>query len=215
MLDRPRIVKEGKEAEEEEDDDEDEEDEELPSYLREQSSDEEHAALYSKNKLNANGESSLHLYSTLLCFPLLYLLYSTLLYSLMLFRDLSYRALHCTLFLSPLLSSDLSVILFSQLLCYFSTSSQPLTFIMIKSNHMTGKKAKDRKNDVTGFRANTWLPSEARSVNTQRAAVEQRDSDRAQRDAVLDGSRAPKLTGRNRQMKVRYAATIYCPSMLY
>ena len=89
MLDRPRIVKEGKEAEEEEDDDEDEEDEELPSYLREQSSDEEHAALYSKNKLNANGESSLHLYSTLLnstllnstllSSTLLTLLYSTLL----------------------------------------------------------------------------------------------------------------------------------------
>ena len=77
---------------------------------------------------------------------------------------------------------------------------------------MTGKKARDRKNDVTGFRANTWLPSEARSVNTQRAAVEQRDSDRAQRDAVLDGSRAPKLTGRNRQMKVRCAVTLYCPS---
>ena len=56
MLDRPRIVKEGNEGEEEEDD-EDDEDEELPSYLREQSSDEEHAALYSKNKLNANGES--------------------------------------------------------------------------------------------------------------------------------------------------------------
>lgn len=55
MLDRPRIVKEGNEEEEEEDE-EDDEDEELPSYLREQSSDEEHAALYSKNKLNANGE---------------------------------------------------------------------------------------------------------------------------------------------------------------
>ena len=55
MLDRPRIVKEGNEGEEDEDE-EDDEDEELPSYLREQSSDEEHAALYSKNKLNANGE---------------------------------------------------------------------------------------------------------------------------------------------------------------
>jgi hypothetical protein len=43
--------------------------------------------------------------------------------------------------------------------------------------------------------------------------VEQRDSDRAQRDAVLDGSRAPKLTGRNRQMKVRCAAMMYCPSI--
>lgn len=65
MLDRPRIVKEGKEGEEEDDEEEDEdEDEELPSYLREQSSDEEHAALYSKNKLNANGQSWLLLNPT-------------------------------------------------------------------------------------------------------------------------------------------------------
>jgi hypothetical protein len=57
MLERPRIVKEGElEAVE----DEEEEDEELPSYLREQSSDEEDAALYSKNKLTANGECRMH-----------------------------------------------------------------------------------------------------------------------------------------------------------
>jgi hypothetical protein len=61
-----------------------------------------------------------------------------------------------------------------------------------------GKRKKDRKDDVTGYRANTWLPSESRSVNDQRAAVEQRDKERAIRDGVLDGSRAPKLTGRNR-----------------
>ena len=80
----------------------------------------------------------------------------------------------------------------------------------------TGKKAKDRKNDVTGFRANTWLPSESRSVNSQRAAVEQRDSDRAQRDAVLDGSRAPKLTGRNRQMKVQIPLSLFkCMIIIY
>jgi hypothetical protein len=157
MLDRPRIVKEGKEAEEEEDDDdeEDEEDEELPSYLREQSSDEEHAALYSKNKLNANGEScsySTLLYSTLLYSTLLYstLLYSTLLNStllsfLMSFRDLSNRALHCTLFLLPLLFFDLSFILFSQLLCYFSTASQPFTFIMIKSNQIKSNHRQEGK----------------------------------------------------------------------
>jgi hypothetical protein len=58
MLERPRIVKEGEL--EVADDEEEEEDEELPSYLREQSSDEEDAALYSKNKLTANGASSMH-----------------------------------------------------------------------------------------------------------------------------------------------------------
>lgn len=57
MLERPRIVKEG---ELETIDDEEEEDEELPSYLREQSSDEEDAALYSKNKLTANGARFMH-----------------------------------------------------------------------------------------------------------------------------------------------------------
>ena len=98
MLDRPRIVKEGKEAEEEEDDDEDEEDEELPSYLREQSSDEEHAALYSKNKLNANGESSLHLYSTLLystlsCyFVTSHIVHFTVLFSYLLFYPPIYQS---------------------------------------------------------------------------------------------------------------------------
>ena len=39
----------------EDEDSEEDEDEELPSYLREQSSDEEDAALYSKNKLNKKG----------------------------------------------------------------------------------------------------------------------------------------------------------------
>ena len=73
--------------------------------------------------------------------------------------------------------------------------------------HSTGKKAKDRKDDVTGFRANTWLPSERRSVNDQRSAVEERDRERAVRDGVLDGSRAPKLTGRNRYMKVAYTCS--------
>lgn len=93
MLDRPRIVKEGNEGEEEEDQDDDEdEDEELPSYLREQSSDEEHAALYSKNKLNANG--------MLLTFPYLH------------------SCLPCTLFFSsPLLSF---VFLLSLSICCFN-----------------------------------------------------------------------------------------------
>ena len=58
MLERPRIVKEGEL--ETIDDEEEEEDEELPSYLREQSSDEEDAALYSKNKLTANGARFMH-----------------------------------------------------------------------------------------------------------------------------------------------------------
>ena len=40
-------------------------------------------------------------------------------------------------------------------------------------------------------------------MNDQRAAVDERDRERAVRDGVLDGSRAPKLTGRNRYMKVR------------
>lgn len=89
MLDRPRIVKEGKEGEEEDDEEEDEDDdEELPSYLREQSSDEEHAALYSKNRLNANGEADFN---------------STLLTPFMSFLVISYRTLCCTLLCSSVL----------------------------------------------------------------------------------------------------------------
>jgi hypothetical protein len=107
MLDRPRIVKEGKEAEEDDEDDEDdEEDEELPSYLREQSSDEEHAALYSKNKLNANGESCF--YSNY-CFHVL----SCPLIS-------SHIVLYCPLLFSALLLTDLFFTLFMLLLLWFT-----------------------------------------------------------------------------------------------
>ena len=94
------------------------------------------------------------------------------------------------------------------------TSSLPTSITVISSSSLplsckTGKKPKDRKDDVTGFRANTWLPSERRSMNDQRAAVDERDRERAVRDGVLDGSRAPKLTGRNRYMKVR-TDTFWC-----
>ena len=54
MLDRPRTAT-ASGTDQQDDEEEEDEDEELPSYLREQSSDEEDAALYSKKKLNAKG----------------------------------------------------------------------------------------------------------------------------------------------------------------
>ena len=56
MLDRPRIASASGTDQQEDEEEEEDEDEELPSYLREQSSDEEDAALYSKKKLNAKGD---------------------------------------------------------------------------------------------------------------------------------------------------------------
>lgn len=58
-------------------------------------------------------------------------------------------------------------------------------------------KPKQTKNDVTGYRANTWLPSDQRS-HDQKAAIEERNREKRERDQVLDGASAPKLTGHNR-----------------
>ena len=52
--------------------------------------------------------------------------------------------------------------------------------------------------DVTGFRASTWLPSDRRSLLEQRAVVEARNREARARIEVQDGRSAPKLTGRNK-----------------
>lgn len=59
-------------------------------------------------------------------------------------------------------------------------------------------KKKSRHDDVTGFRAATWLPSDRSALLEQRAVVEQRNREAAERNRVQDGASAPKLTGRNR-----------------
>ena len=63
MLDRPRTktdIDRDTDRDRDIEEEEEEDDEELPSYLREQSSDEEDAALYSKNKRKGVRALSVH-----------------------------------------------------------------------------------------------------------------------------------------------------------
>ena len=63
----------------------------------------------------------------------------------------------------------------------------------------SNKKARGgRGDDVTGYRASTWLPSDRRSLVEQRAVVEARNRESRARIEVQDGASAPKLTGRNK-----------------
>lgn len=65
------------------------------------------------------------------------------------------------------------------------------------------QRKSDRGDNVTGFRASTWLPSERHALSDQRSVVEARNRERQERDRVLDGASAPKLTGSNRHKRVR------------
>ena len=56
----------------------------------------------------------------------------------------------------------------------------------------------NRRDDVSGYKARTWLPSEKRSLLEQRAVIEARNREARLRIQVLDGASAPKLTGYNR-----------------
>mmetsp|Transcript_111635 Transcript_111635/g.218818 ORF Transcript_111635/g.218818 Transcript_111635/m.218818 type:complete len:1033 (+) Transcript_111635:1-3099(+) len=73
--------------------------------------------------------------------------------------------------------------------------------------YSTKKARGDRSDDVTGFRAATWLPSERKSLLEQRAVVEARNREARARIEVQDGASAPKLTGRNKFTKGATAKT--------
>jgi len=60
-----------------------------------------------------------------------------------------------------------------------------------------------RDDDVSGYKARTWLPSERRSLLEQRAVIEARNKEARLRIQVLDGASAPKLTGYNRVIQSR------------
>lgn len=63
-------------------------------------------------------------------------------------------------------------------------------------------KKRTRPGDcVQGKKAMSWLPSERNAMSEQRAVLLERDRQRAERDQVLDGVSAPKLTGTNRHAK--------------
>jgi hypothetical protein len=65
------------------------------------------------------------------------------------------------------------------------------------------KKKSKRKDNVTGYRASIWLPSEHKGLNNQRSVIDKRDQERYLRDKVFDGASAPKLTGFNRYRRGR------------
>lgn len=66
----------------------------------------------------------------------------------------------------------------------------------------SAKKARGSRGDnVTGFRASTWLPSDRRSLLEQRAVIEARNREARARIEVQDGASAPRLTGRNKYVK--------------
>lgn len=64
-------------------------------------------------------------------------------------------------------------------------------------------KKKVRHDNVTGFKANVWLPSQNQVLLDQKAVVEQREREKAERTKVLDGASAPLLTGYNRYKSER------------
>ena len=80
-------------------------------------------------------------------------------------------------------------------------SSDDEDMLYAKKPSAGGKR--DRKDDVTGFKASTWLPTDRlRGLSDQHAALAQRDKERAERTKTFDGpSHAPKMTGRNRHLK--------------
>ena len=64
-------------------------------------------------------------------------------------------------------------------------------------------KKKSKGDNVTGHKANTWLPMERRSLTDQKSVIEQRNKEIKERDQVLDGASAPKLTGSSRHRTIK------------
>lgn len=80
----------------------------------------------------------------------------------------------------------------------------------------TGRAAYD---DVTGFAARTWLPTDRRSLLEQKQVVLERNRSQRERYAVQDGASAPKLTGKGRKNsasieRAAASATTYDPAAI-
>lgn len=58
-------------------------------------------------------------------------------------------------------------------------------------------KKHKKDNEVSKLKPKTWLPMDRRSMQDQRAVVEQRNAENRALIAIQDGASAPKLTGRN------------------
>jgi len=60
------------------------------------------------------------------------------------------------------------------------------------------KRGNKRKDDVTGYRAATWLPMNQRGASTAKQVLAERDRERKGREQILDGKDGPSLTGNQR-----------------
>ena len=68
-----------------------------------------------------------------------------------------------------------------------------------KKKKKKSRSGHQKRNDVTGYAANIWLPTlDSSSRKGQRDVILERDAEIAERTRVLDGKLAPVLTGRNR-----------------
>lgn len=72
---------------------------------------------------------------------------------------------------------------------------------VVSAKHVSKKFKKG--NDVTGFKANTWLPGEVSAVSSRKKVLEERDRENRELHKVYDGASAPKLSGFNRQASMR------------
>ena len=80
----------------------------------------------------------------------------------------------------------------------------------------TGRAAYD---DVTGYAARTWLPTDRRALLEQKQVVLERNRSQRERYAVQDGASAPKLTGKGRKNsasveRAAASATSYDPAAI-
>lgn len=63
---------------------------------------------------------------------------------------------------------------------------------------MKKKRRRDAEDTIDQQKAPAWLPTDARSLKTQRAVIEERNQMQKEQFRTQDGASAPKLTGRNR-----------------
>ena len=80
---------------------------------------------------------------------------------------------------------------------------------LLTNKFKNDKKGKPSRHDnVTGYRANTWLPGERNRLTDQRKVLEEQKKEREIRDTVLDGASAPRLTGCNRHKNSKTSKSV-------
>eukprot|EP01038_Epipyxis_sp_PR26KG_P008131 gene8131-11009_t len=69
------------------------------------------------------------------------------------------------------------------------------------NNNSNNTSHNPRKDNVTGYKASTWLPKSLSAIESQREAVFERKRQQEELTRVQDGASAPKLSGYNRTQK--------------